>query len=112
MFEKLFTLVEAPAHVQFVTQATVEPSSDVRCEHWLPDVAADSPQRLSSKEYGPAATESHCPQYTLVSTVSRESRTGVPRAERANGRREARMEIASILSSWKACTDEFLQLSD
>lgn len=107
MFEKLFTLVEAPAHVQFVTQATVEPSSDVRCEHWLPDVAADSPQRLSSKEYGPAATEFHCPQYTLVSTVSRASKTGVPRAERANGRRETSVEIESIMSAGKPVPTSF-----
>lgn len=49
MFEKLFTPVP-PTHVQFVVHETVDPSSDVRCEHWLPEVAPDSPQRSSSRE--------------------------------------------------------------
>ena len=97
-FEKLFT-PGPPAHVQFVVHATVDPSSETRFAHWLPDVAPDSPQRSRSREYDPAVTVSHCPQCTLVSTVSRASSAGAARDRMAKGRREMRVATARIVES-------------
>lgn len=67
IFEKLFT-PDPPVQVQVVVQATVSPLSEMRLEHCEPEVAPDSPQRSRSIEYGPAATESHWPQWEVVST--------------------------------------------
>lgn len=115
MFVKLLT-PEPPFQVQVVFQDIVEPLRLTKFAHCEPDVAPDSPQRSSSREYWLAVTVSHCPQWEDVSTLARESSsTGVGEAKASETRGARRTSLENIVRKVErlrpdcSCSDEVLK---